>query len=228
MHFVYKLDHLFQSTRVLDENYSVIKAFHFSKLISTQDFFCIQHATFKDTYWSLNPFWLHLLFFMHLMIYFQLNDLEIGKGGKQIPLVPVCWTNRYQYPLVPVGSTNRDDPCATTERCGGKFSPTSLAEEEQEWFISAVARTSSSSSQMQAFRPTLLLYSLLSCWAVCGPGSWPNIGFQVVSRPFWPSRWLLFLFLEEKWLLVPVGVTNRYQKLFSIGWCHQPVLIANN
>src|SRR3954464_8610201 len=80
MHFVYKLDHLFQSTRVSDENSSVTKTFHFSKLISTQDFFCIQHATFKATYSNFNPFCLHLLFFMHLMIYFQLNDLEIGKG----------------------------------------------------------------------------------------------------------------------------------------------------
>ena len=80
MYFVYKLDHHFQSTRVSDENSSVTKAFRFSKLISTQDFFCIQHATFKATYWNSNPFWLHLIFFMHLMIYFQLNDLEIGKG----------------------------------------------------------------------------------------------------------------------------------------------------
>ena len=60
-------------------NSSVTKTFHFSKLISTQDFFSIQHATFKATYWNFNPFWLHLLFFMHLIIYFQLNDLEIGK-----------------------------------------------------------------------------------------------------------------------------------------------------
>ena len=58
---------------------SVTKTFHFSKLVSTQDFFSIQHATFKATYWNFNPFWLHLIFFMHLMIYFQLNDLEIGK-----------------------------------------------------------------------------------------------------------------------------------------------------
>ena len=68
------------NTRVSDENSSVTKAFHFSKLISTQDLFCIQHATFKATYWNSNPFWLHLIFFMHLMIYFKLNDLEIGKG----------------------------------------------------------------------------------------------------------------------------------------------------
>ena len=80
MHFVYKLDHLFQSTRVSDKNSSVTKTFHFSKLILTQDFFFIQHATFIATYWNFNPFWLHLLFFMCLMIYFQLNDLEIGKG----------------------------------------------------------------------------------------------------------------------------------------------------
>src|SRR3954467_12914188 len=58
----------------------VTKTFHFSKLISTQDFFCIQHATFKATYRNFNPFLLHLVFFMHLMIYFLLNDLDIGKG----------------------------------------------------------------------------------------------------------------------------------------------------
>ena len=79
MYFVYKLDHLFQSTRVSDKNSSVSTTFHFSKLISTQDSFCIQHATFKATYWNFNPFWLHLLFLMHLMIYFKLNDPIIGK-----------------------------------------------------------------------------------------------------------------------------------------------------
>ena len=71
---------IFQSTKVSDENSSLTKTFHFSKLISTQDFFCIQHATFKATYWNFNPFWLHLVVFMHLMIYFLLYDLEIGKG----------------------------------------------------------------------------------------------------------------------------------------------------
>ena len=43
MHFVYKLDHLFQSKRVSDENSSISKAFHFSKLILTQD--CCLHST---------------------------------------------------------------------------------------------------------------------------------------------------------------------------------------
>src|SRR3954467_5656427 len=113
------------------------------------------------------------------MIYFQLNDLEIGMGGKQKPLVPVCWTNRYQYPLVPVRTANRDDPCATAERCGVLFSPTSLAARNREWFISVASRTSSSSSQTQAFGPTLLLYSLLACWAVCSSSERPTRWFPV-------------------------------------------------
>ena len=79
MHFVYKLDHLFRSTRVSDENSSVTKAFHFSRLLWTQEFLCIQYAPFKATFKNFIPFWLHLLFFMHLMIYFELNDLVIRK-----------------------------------------------------------------------------------------------------------------------------------------------------
>src|SRR3954464_1695941 len=43
-------------TRVSDENSSVTKTFHFSKLISTQDFFCIQYAPFKATFSNFNPF----------------------------------------------------------------------------------------------------------------------------------------------------------------------------
>src|ERR1043165_8996435 len=111
---------------------------------------------------------------------------SIPKGGKQRPLVLVGGINRYQCgpvvpvgstnryhcrALVPVGATNRDSPCATAERCGGKFSPTSLVEEESEWFISAVALTTLSSSQLQAFGPTLLAICLWACWARRGPGS---------------------------------------------------------
>src|SRR3954466_12990384 len=79
MYYVYKRDHLFQSTRVSDENSSVTKTFHFSNLISTQDFFPsnMQHSKPHTEISTLSDF--RLLFFMHLMIYFQLNDLEIGK-----------------------------------------------------------------------------------------------------------------------------------------------------
>ena len=50
MHFVYKLDHLFRSVRVLDENSTLTKAFHFSKLLRIQELLCIQYASFKGTY----------------------------------------------------------------------------------------------------------------------------------------------------------------------------------
>ena len=123
MHFVYKLDHLFQSTRVSDENSSVTKTFHFCKLISTQDFFCIQHATFKATYWNFNPFWLHLLFFMHLMIYFELNDLEIREHYN--------WTQK-RLKLGMVSSFDPHNMCAKVERITAKTGCTSCTN----WTIS--------------------------------------------------------------------------------------------
>src|SRR3954465_3965172 len=42
-------------TRVSDENSSLTKTFHFSKLISTQDFFCIQHGPFKAANRNFSP-----------------------------------------------------------------------------------------------------------------------------------------------------------------------------
>src|SRR3954469_6876319 len=58
-------------------NSSVTKAFYFFKLITTPDFLWIQYAPFKATPSTFNHFCLHLLFFMHLMICFELNDPEI-------------------------------------------------------------------------------------------------------------------------------------------------------
>ena len=68
MHFVYKTDNLFQSIRISSGNSSVTKGFHFLKLIWTPDFVCVQNAPFKATSSFFNPFWLHLLFFMHVLI----------------------------------------------------------------------------------------------------------------------------------------------------------------
>src|SRR3954468_9119032 len=56
MHFVYKLDHLFQITRVSDENSSVTKTFHFSKLISTQDFFLHPKCNIQSHILKFQPF----------------------------------------------------------------------------------------------------------------------------------------------------------------------------
>ena len=79
--------------------------------------------------------------------------------------------------------------------CAQKFSPTSLVERAREWFISAAAPTLPSSSQLQAFGPNLSLQCLWAYWACCGPESWPMVGFLVVFRPWWPSRWHFFVFL---------------------------------
>ena len=56
MHFVYKLDHLFQSTRVSHENSSVTKTFHFSKLVSTQDFFASKTCNIQSHILKFHPF----------------------------------------------------------------------------------------------------------------------------------------------------------------------------
>ena len=82
MHYVYKLDNLFRSMRVSDENSSVTPALYFLKLITTPDVFCIQHATFKATSLTFNRFWHNLLFLMHLLICFELNGPEIEKHYK--------------------------------------------------------------------------------------------------------------------------------------------------
>ena len=89
MHFMYKLDHLIRSIRVSDENSSVTKAFHFFKLISTPEFLCVHYAPFEPTSSVFKPFWLHLLFFMHLLIFlaewpwnWKVLQITIRKGWK--------------------------------------------------------------------------------------------------------------------------------------------------
>ena len=55
-HFMYKLDNLFRSIRVSDENSSVTLALHFFKFITTLDFFCVPYAPFKATASIFNTF----------------------------------------------------------------------------------------------------------------------------------------------------------------------------
>ena len=53
------------------------KGISFFKLISTPDFFCVQYAPFKATSSIFNPFWLHFLFFMHLLIILSYKTLKL-------------------------------------------------------------------------------------------------------------------------------------------------------
>ena len=98
MHFVYKTDNLFQSIRISYGKSSVTKGFHFLKLIWTPDFLCVQNAPFKATSSLFNPFWLHLLLFMHLLTFFSYMTLktksttnELWKGWK------LAWCHNFTH-----------------------------------------------------------------------------------------------------------------------------------
>ena len=90
MHFVYKMNNLFRSVRVLDENSSVTKGFQFFKHIWTQDFFCIQYAPFKATSSLFNPFLtsfaifhaFHDLFWAKMTLKLKSTANELWNGWK--------------------------------------------------------------------------------------------------------------------------------------------------
>ena len=84
MHFVYKTDNLFQSIRISSGNSSVTKGFHFFKLIWTPDFLCVLNAPFQATSSFFNPFWLHLLFFMHLLIILSYKTLKLKSISNEL------------------------------------------------------------------------------------------------------------------------------------------------
>ena len=97
MHFVHKMDNLFRSIRVSHENSSVYKGTFF-ELIWTPDFLCVQNEPFKATSSIFNPFWLHLLFFMHLLIFLSYKTLklksttnELWKGWK------LAWCHHFTH-----------------------------------------------------------------------------------------------------------------------------------
>ena len=116
MHFVNKMDNLFRIIRVSDENSYVTKAFHFLKLILTPDFLCVHYAPFKATSSTFNPFWHHLLFFIHLLICFKLNDPKIEKHYK--------WTLK-RLKLFMVSSFHPHSMCKKVERFTAKTGCTS-------------------------------------------------------------------------------------------------------
>ena len=82
MHFVYKLDSLFRSNMVSNENSSITKGISFFNIFYLQTFSAFNMHHSKPHHQFSTLFWLHLLFFMHFMIYFELNDPEIDKHCK--------------------------------------------------------------------------------------------------------------------------------------------------
>ena len=78
---MYKMDNVFRSIRVSDENSSVTKAFHFSKLISTPDFVCLV-CTIRSHVINFQPFLTSFSIFHAFTDFFDLNDPEIEKHYK--------------------------------------------------------------------------------------------------------------------------------------------------
>ena len=83
-HLLYKLANLFRSIRVSDENSSVTLALQFFKLITTPDFYCVPYAPFKATSSIFNTFWLHLLFFMHLLKFLSYKTLKLKSTTNEL------------------------------------------------------------------------------------------------------------------------------------------------
>ena len=84
MHFVYKLDNLLRSIRISDENSSITPAIkYFNNLIQLQTF-CVHYAPFKVTSSIFNPFWLHLLFFVHLLIILSYKTLKLKSTSNEL------------------------------------------------------------------------------------------------------------------------------------------------
>ena len=67
----FEVSEIHTETRLLQRN------FIFFELIWTPYFFCVQNAPFKATLSIFNPFWLHLLFFMHLLFLFSYKTLKL-------------------------------------------------------------------------------------------------------------------------------------------------------
>ena len=104
---MYKLDNLFRSIRVSDENSSVTRALHFFKLIWTPGFFCVPYIPLETTSSTFNPFWHNLLFLTLLLICFELNGPEIEKHYK--------WTLK-RLKLGMVSSFHPHSMCKKVER----------------------------------------------------------------------------------------------------------------
>ena len=82
-HFVYKLDNLFRSIRVSDENSSVTWALHVFKLITTPDFFLRSVRTIQSDVINFQHFLISFAIFQSFTDLFrELNDREIENHYK--------------------------------------------------------------------------------------------------------------------------------------------------
>ena len=74
----FKVSGFHPKTRLLQRD------FIFFKLIWTPDFLCVQNAPFNAKSSIFNPFWLHLLFFMHLLIILSYKTLKLKSISNEL------------------------------------------------------------------------------------------------------------------------------------------------
>ena len=58
--------------------------FIFLNLFELHSFFCVQNAPFKATSSIYNPFWLHMLFFMNLLIILSYKTLKLKSISNEL------------------------------------------------------------------------------------------------------------------------------------------------
>ena len=204
MHFVYKMDNLFRSIRVSDENSSITKGFHFFELIWTPDFLCVPSAPFKTTSSILNPFCLHLLFFMHLLIILSYMTLklkstsnELWKGWK------LAWYHHFTH-------------IASAKKLRGL----------REKLDALRVQNGQSLSKYQGFERKLMCYQGISLL------NWTpeflyveNEPFKATSSSFNPF-WLRFLFFMHLLIFLSYmtlklkSTSNELWNGCKLAWCH--------
>ena len=123
MHFVYKLDNLFRSIRVSDENSSVTPAIqNFNNLLQLRTFLR-SAGDIQSHVINFQPFLIKFAILMHLLICFELNGPEIEKHYK--------WTLK-RLKLGMVSSFHPHRMCTKVERVPAKTGCTSCTN----WTIS--------------------------------------------------------------------------------------------
>jgi hypothetical protein len=82
MHFVYKTGNLFRSIRVLNENSSVTKGFHFFWTYLHSKLFVCSKCTIQSHIINFQPFLISFVIFHAFTDFFELYDPEIEKHYK--------------------------------------------------------------------------------------------------------------------------------------------------
>ena len=98
MHFVYKMDNLFRSIRLSDENSSVTKAFHFFLSYFNSRLSVSSTCTIRSHIINFQPFLTSFVIFLAFNEFFELKDPEIEKHYKwTLKRLKVAWYHNFTH-----------------------------------------------------------------------------------------------------------------------------------